>query len=132
MLFGDDVFCRFNASGLHTPFFFWGQRTHFKIAKGRPFCEVMLREVDGHFHIALVSQSVIERTCPGAAVYTQKTMSSCLPKSKSGIPVVNTEPSMGPIACLCVLRCFARRPTLLTILRRICYCGGHENQSEEN
>src|SRR5260370_33827128 len=132
MLFDDDVFCRFNASGLHTPFFFRGQRTHFKIAKGRPFCEVVLREVDGHFYIVFVSQSVIERTCSGAAVYTQKTMSSYLPKPKNGIPVIATEPSMRPIACLCVLRCLARHPTLLTILRRTCYCGGHENQSEQN
>jgi hypothetical protein len=130
--FRNDVFHRFDASWLHVPFFFWGQRTHFKIAKDRSSCEVMPHEVDGQFHIVLVRQSVIERTCPGAAVDTQKTMSSYLPKSKIGTPaVIQREPSVGPITCLRVLRCFASDLPLLSILQGPSYCGGHDNQDEQ-
>ena len=130
MVFRNDVSRRFDASGLHTPFFFRGQRTHFKIAKDRRFCEVMLHEVDGQFDIVFVR--VVRRSRPGAAVYTQKTMGSYLPKSKIGTAaIIESEPSMSPIACFRVLRCFASDLALPSILRRTCYRGCHENQSEQ-
>lgn len=131
MLFRNEVSGRFDASGLHVSFLFWSQRTHFKIAKNRRFCEVMLHEVDGQFHIVFVR--VVERTRPGAAVDAQETMSSYLPKSKIGTPAITeSEPPVGPIACLRVLRCFAGNHTLLSILRRTCNCGSHENQGKQN
>ena len=131
ILLRDGVLCRFDARGLHSPFFFWNKRTHFIVAKYRHFCEIVLHEVARQFHILLVSP-VIERTCSGAAVYAQETMSSYLPESEGRIPVIDTEPSMDPIACLRVLLCFASDPSLFSISRGTCYCGAHNNQSEQD
>jgi len=114
-------------------FFFWGQRTHFKIAKDRCFCEIQFHEVSGQFHIVFVRKSIVEWSGPRAAVYTQKTVRPCLPKSKIGAPtVVETKPPMRPIASLRVSRRFALDFTLLGILRIARYRRCDRNGSEQD
>jgi hypothetical protein len=113
--------------------FFWGQRTHFKIAKNRCFCEVEFHEVSGQFHIVYVRKSIVEWSAPRAAVNTQKTVRSCLPKSKIGASaVVETKPPMRPIACLRVSRCFALDFTFPGILRITRYRRCDSNESEQD